>query len=99
MDSGPVNIGIPDLTEEQVEALAEQCEEHVSRFIMRRVPKKSIEELRVTCSLDLAEQLDVDIEIELTQKYDTGVDIDNILDEAAAKGMEWLEKQLREMSE
>ncbi len=92
-----VNIGLPDLTMEQVEELAEACEEEISGFIMKRVPPKSIEQLYVNCALDLTERLDLDIEVDLVQKYDTGLDLSAILEEAVEHGGHWLEERLEEM--
>ncbi|NHJ12478.1 MAG: DUF3194 domain-containing protein [Candidatus Thorarchaeota archaeon] len=90
-------IGLPELSEEQIEILAEECEAKITEFILGKIPKKSISELTVICSLQLEDQLDLDIDIDLSQNYDSGSDLDDILSEAAEYGTAWLEKRLKEL--
>ena len=95
-----VEIGLPDLTDEKLEDLAERCEDFITQHIFRIVPEKSIENLFVSCALALDDgQLDVDIQIDADQIYDTNHSLDDLLDEAGEKGMEWLEQQLMELKE
>jgi hypothetical protein len=93
-----IDIGLPDISEETIEQLAEECEVQVLEFIKKQVPEKSLEALFITCSLNLSNgQLDVDIDIDISQTFDTGHDLDNLLQEAIDCGEEWLEKKLMEM--
>ena len=94
----PIDIGLPDISEETIEQLAEECEVQVSEFIWSKVPEKSIESLFITCSLNLVKgQLDVDIDIDISQAFDTGHDLDSLLQEAIDCGEQWLEKKLMGM--
>ena len=90
-------IGLPQLTEEDIERLTEQCEQEITRFIFQMVPQKSIAELNVVCTLDLSDVLTLDVDLDITQKYDTGHSLDEILEQAAAHGQDWLERRLMEM--
>ncbi len=92
-----LEIGLPDLSGEDLERLAEACEEKVTEYILSRVPEKSIEELNVTCILSLADQLDLDLDIAISQKYDTGEDLELLIDDAVSQGIRWLETRLLEM--
>lgn len=92
-----VEIGLPELDEERIGQLAEQCEQEISKFIFDRIPQKSIEELSVSCSLNLTDILDLDIMIEITQKYDTGINLDDVIESASDYGSMWLEKRLMEL--
>ena len=93
-----LDIGLPDISEEIIEQLAEECEVQVTDFIKSKVPEKSIEALFVTCSLNLLDgQLDVNLDIDISQAFDTGHDLDDLLQEAIDCGVEWLEKKLMEM--
>ena len=95
-----VRIGLPSVSEEELERLAEDCEEYISQYIMKRIPEKSIENMFISCDLALQDgQLDADIQIEIDQSYDTGHSLDDLAEEAGEAGMEWLEKQLMEMKE
>lgn len=97
MSREPVDIGLPDLDEEDIERLAEECEAEISAYILREVPKKSIEEMSVNCTIELGSELDLDVQLDLVQGYDTGLDLDKLLHDATVHGAEWLEKRLREL--
>jgi len=93
-----IDIGLPDISEETIERLAEECELQISRYLLERVPEKSIEDLFISCTLSLLDgQLDVDISIEIGQAFDTGQSLDDLIQEAIDWGAEWLEKQLMEL--
>jgi len=93
-----IDIGLPDISEDIIEQLAEECEVQVSDFIKNKVPEKSLEVLFITCSLNLEDgQLDVNLDIDISQAFDTGHDLDDLLQEAIDCGVEWLEKKLMEM--
>lgn len=93
-----IDIGLPDISEDIIEQLAEECEVQVTEFIKSKVPEKSVGTLFVTCSLNLLDgQLDVNIDIDISQAFDTGKDLDDLLQEAIDCGVEWLEKKLMEM--
>jgi len=91
------NIGLPDLTQDDVQRLAEECEGEVVRFIYSMIPEKSIAELVVSCTLDLDEILTMDLEIDISQKYSTGHSLDEVIEQAADHAHDWLEKRLLEM--
>lgn len=93
----PVDVGLPSLDSSEIEILAEKCEEEITAFIFQRIPQKSIEEMTVSCALEMNEQLNLEIEIEINQKYDTGHELENIIEKAADYGSDWLEGRLREM--
>ncbi len=93
-----IDIGLPDISEDIIEQLAEECEVQVSDFIKNKVPEKSLDVLFITCSLNLQNgQLDVNLDIDISQAFDTGHDLDDLLQEAVDCGVEWLEKKLMEM--
>jgi hypothetical protein len=95
-----IDIGLPDISEDIIEQLAEECEVQVTEFIKNKVPEKSIDVLFVTCSLNLLDgQLDVNLDIDISQAFDTGYDLDDLLQEAVDCGVEWLENKLMEMKE
>jgi hypothetical protein len=96
--SPTLSIGLPELTEEDLEHLAEECETQVSNFLLKKIPEKSIDTLFVSCTLELVDnQLDLDVQLEINQLFDTGHSLDDLLEEATEFGVEWLENQLTEM--
>ncbi|MFW9795231.1 MAG: DUF3194 domain-containing protein [Candidatus Thorarchaeota archaeon] len=93
-----LSIGLPEISEEVIEKLTEDCEAQISGFILKTIPEKSIESMFVSCTLEFTDgQLDLDIQIELSQVFDTGHSLDDLLQEATDFGVEWLENQLTEM--
>jgi hypothetical protein len=97
MSPAPTEIGLPSLNDQQIESLAEECEDEITRFILDKIPKKSIAEISVSCILEFDKELDVDVQIDIEQSYDTGHTLDEILDTATKYGAEWLEKRLKEL--
>ena len=97
MNGTPMDIGLPDLSAEDIELLGEQCEEEITEYLLQILPKKSIEALSVSCILDLKESLDIEIDLDVAQKYETGHDIEELLELATQHGIKWLEDRLREM--
>lgn len=93
----PTEIGLPSLNARLIESLAEDCEDEITKFILGKIPRKSVAEISVSCILEFDEELDVDIQIDLEQSYDTGDNLDEILDAATRYGTEWLEKRLKEL--
>ena len=95
-----LSIGLPELSEEVIEKLTEDCEAQISGFIVKKIPEKSIESMFVSCTRALDKgQLDLDVQIELSQVFDTGHSLDDLLQEATDFGVEWLENQLAEMKD
>jgi hypothetical protein len=93
-----LSIGLPDLSEEVIEKLTEACEAQITGYIVKQIPEKSIESMFVSCTLEFVNgQLDLDVQIELSQLFDTGHSLDDLLREATDFGVDWLEKQLTEM--
>jgi len=93
-----LSIGLPEMTEEVITQLAEDCEAQISKFILKKIPEKSIDTLFVSCALELVEnQLDLDVQLEINQLFDTGHSLDDLLQEATDFGVKWLENQLTEM--
>ena len=95
-----LSIGLPEISVEVIEKLTEDCEAQISDFIVKKIPSKTIESMFVSCTLELENgQLDLDVQIELSQVFDTGHSLDDLLQEATDFGVEWLENQLTEMKD
>ena len=93
-----IDIGLPDISEDTIEQLAEECELQITKFLLERIPEKSIEDLFISCALNLLDgQLDVDITVEIGQGFDTGQPLDDLIQDAIDWGVGWLEKQLMEL--
>jgi hypothetical protein len=93
------DLGLPPLSEQELESLAENCEAAITDYIFTKIPAKSIEDLMVSCVLEYTSQLDVELFIDITQKYDTGQDLDALTKEASEHGLAWLDEKLMEMKD
>jgi hypothetical protein len=52
----------------------------------------------VSCSLEFVDkQLDLEVQLEISQLFDTGYSLDDLLQEATDFGVAWFENQLTEM--
>ncbi len=92
-----VDIGLPDIDEDEIGTLTEECEREITNFILNEIPSKSIDDLSISCTLELEKELDLTIDIEIIQKYDTGHDLESIIEKALIYASEWLEARLKEM--
>ncbi len=90
-----VELGLPELDEEQVSLFAEECEQEITNYLLNIISAKSLEDLTVVCILETSDQLDAFIEIDITQQYDTGHNLDDLIEEATQHGYDWLEERLR----
>ncbi len=95
--SDPVELGLPELTDGQIEQLTEECQDEVTRYVLSIIPQKSLSELSVVCTVEFDTQLNLQVEINVAQEYDTGHSMDDVTNKAAEHGAEWLEKRLREL--
>lgn len=94
-----LEIGLPDLSDESIEELAEACERAITEYILDKLSDKSIEDLSVSCTLQLIDQLDVELDIMVSQKYGTVEDLDQLIDDAITHGVNWLENRILEMKD
>ena len=97
MREDSVEIGLSPMSDDEIESLAEQCEIEVSTYLLKQIPQKSIDEFHVTCILETSEKLDVDITVDISQKYTTSERLEDLINEAIKFGMNWLETRLRGM--
>ena len=92
-----VDIGLPELDEEKLDALTEECEQEITTFILNSIPSKSIDEFSVSCILELETDLSLTVDIDIVQKYETGQDLESIINRASEYASEWLEQTLKGM--
>jgi hypothetical protein len=92
-------LGLPDLTSEQVEQLCWTAEEAARKHVLRRVPLKKIETLNITAEADHAKPLSltVDVDIQLST-YTESFNVQKLADEAVKEAFASAEKYLRELA-
>jgi len=92
-------IGIPELTPEQVEELCEVAEEAARRHILSRVPLSRITDLSVSVDVTGSRPVTVDVDLEVALSPLTkDVDVQGLADEARDRAFSAVEKRLREIA-
>jgi hypothetical protein len=94
-----VDLGIPDLTSEQIEKLCMIAEEAARKYVLSKVSKKSIEKLDICTEAVGTKPLRLEINVDL----DASSAIENsnaqrLVNEAVKEGFRSAEKYLRELS-
>ena len=91
-------IGLPELTPEQLETLCKIAEETARKHILTRVPAKRVETLNITVETTAEKPLTLSIEVELTlSPLMRDLDAQALADEAVKQAFTKAEKYLREL--
>jgi len=92
------DIGLPELTPEQVEELCSRAEEAAREYVLSKVPPKRVETLNISVETDGEKPLTLTVDVELVlsplmQEYD----VQKLVDEAVKEAFRSAEKYLREL--
>jgi hypothetical protein len=90
-------IGIPELTEDQMQTLSETAEKAARDYVLSKVPKGKISALDITVEVVGSKPVTVEVDVDLMlsplmKKYE-----EKLADEAAEKAFEAAEQYLREL--
>lgn len=92
-------LGIPDLTSEQIEELSSIAEEAARKHVLSKVSLKKIETLNISAETEgtrpVALKVEVDIALSPSMK---NFDVQKLADEAIRKAFNSAEKYLREIA-
>lgn len=94
-----MDLGIPDLTSEQIEKLCMIAEEAARKYVLSKVSKKSIEKLDICTKAVGTKPLRLEINIDMDASR--GIENSNaqrLVNEAVKEGFRSAEKYLRELS-
>jgi hypothetical protein len=91
-------IGLPELTPEQVEELCSIAEEAAREYVLSKVPPKHVETLNISVETDGEKPLTLTVDVEivlspLMQEYD----VQRLADEAVKEAFRSADKYLREL--
>jgi hypothetical protein len=92
------DIGLPDLTPEQVEELCSKAEEAAREYVLSKVPPKRVETLNISVETEGGKPLTLTVDVEivlspLMQEYG----VQRLADEAVKEAFKSAEKYLREL--
>jgi hypothetical protein len=93
-----VELGLPELTTEQVETLCEIAERAAHKYINTKVNSKLIDQIDITVEAQGTKPIDLSVEINLTLNDDAkNVDVDALVKEAVAQAHLASEQFLRKL--
>jgi hypothetical protein len=91
-------LGIPDLTTEQIETLCSTAENAARKHILSKVPLKMVDNLKISVEAEGAKPVNVTVEIdlELSPKME-GFDAEALVKEAVKEALDASEIYLRKL--
>jgi hypothetical protein len=94
-----VELGIPELTTEQIEELCSNAENSARKFILSKVSQKQVDRLNISVEAEGAKPVSLTVEVDLELTPEThGVDQKKLADEAVKAAFEAIESYLRQLT-
>ena len=93
------DLGLPELTNEQIEQLCSIAEEAARKHVLSKVPSKKVETLNISAEVEGTRpmQLTVDVDATLSASL-KNFDVQKLCDDAVREGFAAAEKYLRELA-
>jgi len=93
------NLGIPDLTSEQLKELCAVAEEAARQYVTSKVPGKRIERLDVSAEVQGTRPVSLEVDVDIGLSPTMGdFDAQRLADEAVKEGFKLAEKYLRDLA-
>jgi len=92
-------LGLPELTAEQIETLCLTAENAAKKYILAKVSPKMVEKLNISVEADGTRPVNLTAEIDLVLSPQTkNVDLGKLVDEAAKEALKISENYLRKLT-
>ncbi|MFQ5999188.1 MAG: DUF3194 domain-containing protein [Candidatus Bathyarchaeia archaeon] len=93
------DIGIPELTSEQVEELCEIAEEAAREYILSKVPSRRVSTLNIIVDTEGTKPITVSVDVEVTlSPLMKNYNVEELTREAMKKAFASVERYLRELT-
>lgn len=93
------DLGISELTSEQMEMLCAVAEEAAREHVLSRVPPRKVSVLNITVDAEGLKPITVNVEVEIVlSPLMKGYDVERLADEATKQAFEAVEIYLRELA-
>lgn len=93
-----VELGIPELTTEQIETLCSTAENAARKYVLSKVSSKMLDKLDISVEAVGSKPVDVIVEIDLVLSSEAkGIDAKTLVKEAAYEAHKASEKYLRKL--
>ncbi len=94
-----MELGIPELTSEQIEELCSTAENAARKHIISKVNQKQVDKLNISVEAEGAKPVTLTVEVDLELSPEAkGVDQKKLADEAVKKAFEAIETYLRKLT-
>jgi len=91
-------LGIPDLTTEQIETLCSTAENTARKYILSKLPFKMVEKLNISVEADGTKPVNITVEIDLALSPKMkDFDVDTLVNEAVKEAHKTSENYLRKL--
>ena len=92
-------IGIPELTSEELEELCEIAEEAAREYVLSKVPPRRVSTLNVTVGAEGTKPITVNVDVEVTlSPLMKDFDVEKLTRESTERAFASIEKYLRKLS-
>ncbi len=92
-------LGLPELTAEQIEALCLTAENAAKKYILAKVSSKMVEKLNISVEADGTKPVNLTVEIDLVLLPQAkNVDLNKLVDEAVEEALKISENYLRKLT-
>ncbi|WP_048811263.1 DUF3194 domain-containing protein [Thermococcus gammatolerans] len=95
---GVINIGLPELSEEQLIEIGELAQGIIIKHVFSELNRSDVKDIEVTTRINRDETLNLEIEVYLEVPVFVKVDVERLIDEALEKAYEAVERKLREIA-
>ena len=92
------DLGIPELTTEQVEALCSNAENAARKYILSKVSSKIVEKLDISVEAEGPKPLNLTVDVDLAlSQQGKDIDLKKLVDEAVKEALKASENYLRKL--
>ena len=92
-------LGIPELTTEQIETLCATAENAARKHVLSKVPSKMVEKLNISVEADGTKSVNLTVEIEMALSQQMkDFDADKLVNEAVKEALKASENYLRKLT-
>ena len=92
------DLGIPELTIEQIEALCSNAENAARKYILSKVPLKIVEKINISVEAEGTKPLNLTVDMDLAlAQQEKDVDLKKLVDEAVKEALKASENYLRNL--
>ena len=92
------DLGIPELTIEQIEALCSNAENAARKYILSKVPLKMVEKINISVEAEGTKPLNLTVDMDLAlAQQEKDIDLKKLVDEAVKEALKASENYLRKL--